>query len=354
MKFLSGLIPHRSSLVLTLMLIGFMSLLLSDSFGGTSTSAKVLGTPAHNFIWLVITVFLVVRWKLRLCLPIILHRLLWLAIIPLLTVAIVLLSLYDYFSPLNQAFAVTRFHQVELSYVWIFSVLVALVNSPKQWWKKEWKKIIAVAPFVVFAYFLVAQLWPWAYFLEMVKEDRIVENLQFVILFGGGLSSFRFAWAFWRLERKWQTFALMGCGLIFMAVAGDEISWGQRLIGIETPTQLAEINRQEEITFHNLYSVEWLVGWGYFAIGLFGIWAKPLLSLIVPQKHVMMRLVPSLRLVGYFIFPAIFHIFNRMIYGGMWRAWSEVMELYIYAGVVIWIGLTSYYFLQRFSVRNVK
>jgi uncharacterized membrane protein YfcA len=39
--------------------------------------------------------------------------------------------------------------------------------------------------------------------------------------------------------------------LLFFVGFGEEISWGQRIIGWETPKYLQEINRQKETTLHN-------------------------------------------------------------------------------------------------------
>lgn len=41
-------------------------------------------------------------------------------------------------------------------------------------------------------------------------------------------------------------------GLLFIFGAGEEVSWGQRLLGFETPESLKEINRQDEVTLHNI------------------------------------------------------------------------------------------------------
>lgn len=40
--------------------------------------------------------------------------------------------------------------------------------------------------------------------------------------------------------------------LFFVIAAGEEISWGQRIIGWSTPDQLAAINDQNETNFHNI------------------------------------------------------------------------------------------------------
>ncbi|GGA97295.1 hypothetical protein [Allosediminivita pacifica] len=40
--------------------------------------------------------------------------------------------------------------------------------------------------------------------------------------------------------------------LLFFLAAGEEVSWGQRIFGLETPEALAQRNDQQELTFHNL------------------------------------------------------------------------------------------------------
>lgn len=47
---------------------------------------------------------------------------------------------------------------------------------------------------------------------------------------------------------------LVALAVLFLFVGGEEISWGQRLIGFGTPEDLATINVQGEFTLHNLYS----------------------------------------------------------------------------------------------------
>lgn len=43
-----------------------------------------------------------------------------------------------------------------------------------------------------------------------------------------------------------------GAGLLFFFGAGEEISWGQRVFGIETPEWMNEHNKQGETNLHNL------------------------------------------------------------------------------------------------------
>lgn len=48
-------------------------------------------------------------------------------------------------------------------------------------------------------------------------------------------------------------FALMGVSCLF--IAGEEISWGQRILGFETSETWREINKQDETTLHNVEGV---------------------------------------------------------------------------------------------------
>ncbi|MGI6278497.1 MAG: hypothetical protein ACOYJ8_01645, partial [Patescibacteria group bacterium] len=57
-------------------------------------------------------------------------------------------------------------------------------------------------------------------------------------------------------------------GLFF--VSFEEISWGQRILEIETPSTIAEKNVQNELTIHNLYQFQIRLTQIYIIIGLWG------------------------------------------------------------------------------------
>ena len=60
---------------------------------------------------------------------------------------------------------------------------------------------------------------------------------------------------FWR-ARIWEgpagRIASVIWGLLFVLAAGEEISWGQRIIGFESSAYFLEHNEQDEFNFHNL------------------------------------------------------------------------------------------------------
>lgn len=99
---------------------------------------------------------------------------------------------------------------------------------------------------------LLSHFYP-EYFLNFyVREDGPIEY---------GTALVFFTVALWLSVRLWKTRSAKGMwfkitsALIIMAalfVAGEEISWGQRLLNIETPEYLAERNAQSELNLHNL------------------------------------------------------------------------------------------------------
>lgn len=56
---------------------------------------------------------------------------------------------------------------------------------------------------------------------------------------------------------SWFTsFIFLGLTLLFLFGAGEEISWGQRILNIKTPESLAALNMQDEINLHNLLVID--------------------------------------------------------------------------------------------------
>lgn len=80
-------------------------------------------------------------------------------------------------------------------------------------------------------------------------EDSFVENVTFfAFLLAGGymLASLKA-----REGRMWYVLLAVGC----LLVAGEEVSWGQRLFEIPTPPELWSLNRQHELNLHNIAGV---------------------------------------------------------------------------------------------------
>lgn len=73
-----------------------------------------------------------------------------------------------------------------------------------------------------------------------------------------------------RANRYDQATLFFVFALTMLFISGEEVSWGQRIIGWETPPELAEINKQNETTLHNIGEALSVINFGMMIIGLVG------------------------------------------------------------------------------------
>jgi len=94
-----------------------------------------------------------------------------------------------------------------------------------------------------------------------IPEDHYFEIVGATSLFVTSLLFFYgFRLARKTLDRTWTSlakqFVYLGLALLFFFGAGEEISWGQRMLGFQTPQTMSQVNRQEEFNLHNLSAWE--------------------------------------------------------------------------------------------------
>ena len=89
-------------------------------------------------------------------------------------------------------------------------------------------------------------------FHALTREDYWVENLTAVWFLLAGLLLFVTA----LVERRsfFRNVYILG-GMAMVFVAGEEISWGQRIFGFATPDFLMHLNESKEFTVHNIANV---------------------------------------------------------------------------------------------------
>lgn len=100
----------------------------------------------------------------------------------------------------------------------------------------------------------LASAHPDVYHLA-TKEDSWLENFTAVAFLLAGGMLFAAALA---ARRFFPRFPYILGGLVMAFFAIEEISWGQRIIGFETPDFLAIASAQEEFNIHNRYDVEFI------------------------------------------------------------------------------------------------
>jgi len=131
-------------------------------------------------------------------------------------------------------------------------------------------KIIFLLPIILVIFFIIFKIKNAYLYHLFIAEDGPVEWLQFTFFLLASIFSFLTALSFFKKKNFWlgSVFFILSFGLFF--VAGEEISWGQRILGIATPEEIAQKNVQNETTIHNLDFFQGKLPQIYILIGLWG------------------------------------------------------------------------------------
>lgn len=89
-------------------------------------------------------------------------------------------------------------------------------------------------------------------FVRYTYEDGLIEWLTVLgLLLGSAICVYRFATL---LKKKSWIFLLITLllGIMLFVVAGEEVSWGQRIFGIQSSEFFTKNNLQKETNFHNM------------------------------------------------------------------------------------------------------
>ncbi len=339
---------HKSlyATVLYLAVFGLLALLFVDTFGFPEKTNKYLGLASESLIVpVLIGVFIAdIFWNVRLR-PRVqsLFRVTLGVLLPLIGV----ITWYWSHMLENSIYAQFRLHPEGLLLIFLSLTGAVLLTQPVQWWNQHWRKIVVLLPFLGWILIYIMSWWPMNYLKEVVKEDHIIEWLQFWVLFVGGLLSLKKAWTSFSSSKRNWLFSLffLGSGLVFIFVAGDEIAWGQRLFGLTVSEEVQLLNRQGEYTVHNLYAVEWAVAYLYAILSGFGIvgrWIVTTTVKIIPKLTFLIPFTPDYALIPIFTLSFIFFVQQLRIMWGVWHVWSEPAELLLYLGLVLWVLLVKY------------
>lgn len=169
--------------------------------------------------------------------------------------------------------------------------------------------------------------------LYMVEENHPVEILTFVFLLTGSLMGLHLAW--WVKSRKqqdiiWIFFTLFSFGLFLVAM--EEIAWGQQFLGFDTPDAIKSVNKQGELTLHNLKGLQGhseffriIFGIG----GLIGLWQSSYVSLhkIGVPLLLLTWFLTITAVAGVDLYNDFFPIESRFDHG--MQRMSEVIEMLI-------------------------
>jgi hypothetical protein len=93
-------------------------------------------------------------------------------------------------------------------------------------------------------------------YLKLVEEDGVVETAGALAEFAAAFVLF---WAAWRTRGAPAAARLLMLfiGLTSLFLGLEEINYGQRILGFDTPPELKAENYQESFNLHNRYDMEW-------------------------------------------------------------------------------------------------
>jgi hypothetical protein len=214
----------------------------------------------------------------------------------------------------------------------------------------RWAIALSVAPLVVVAGLVVLALTDQPRFLALTIEDGFVEWAQVGVLLVASGAYLMIARGMWKAGMRPATgVALIGAIGAFV-IAGEEISWGQRLLGWATPVVLEAINTQGETNIHNITTfatASRLVRFGAAGYGA----VLPVLALL-PLVSTRLRdsyFLPPVALVPFFLGPFLYWAARIPAEEGraFFRA-SEIMELSFYAGLALFALLS----LRRWNAQR--
>jgi hypothetical protein len=110
-------------------------------------------------------------------------------------------------------------------------------------------------------------------FRFLLQEDGPAEWLSAIAFAFTGFISFRIAYSRFKGGSTWQGWLFVAIAIVMLFAAGEEISWGQRVFGWETPQELIDVNDQGETNLHNIGIVLQLTNLAMFLTGLYGTFA---------------------------------------------------------------------------------
>lgn len=166
----------------------------------------------------------------------------------------------------------------------------------------------------------------------LTQEDGPFEILQFLFFLLSAFFSFLKAKQYFPNQKMLATLWLIfSIGMLF--VSFEEISWGQRILNIETPETLRNINYQDETTIHNIGFFQTYIYIPYILIAIWGTVGRKFLPTFTPGSHLTIYFAS----VGLYYFTSEFVYFYYNI-GDADRTsvmrWQEVSELLLAFGVL--------------------
>lgn len=205
---------------------------------------------------------------------------------------------------------------------------------------------------------VVAALMGKSAYKAFTTEDGIAENIQVVFFIVAFVFCFRIVHN--RAHRRDYLYAvlygILCVGLFF--IIGEEVSWGQRIIGWDTPQHLKIANKQDETNLHNIYGVGETIKWLHLVFAAYGTFMPILLmrsNRLERYSHHLAMIVPHYSLIPYFFISLVWRLFRNLVdvpkrFYFVVSEYTEVIELVIASAIMLFL----IYQYRRLSRKDVS
>lgn len=185
------------------------------------------------------------------------------------------------------------------------------------------KLVVALLPLIGCTAIIGLRNTKFGIYRRLFTEDGLFEYLTSAMYFGAAAIAIVIALAFKRKGRIMlaAVYSLLTLGLFF--VSGEEISWGQRILNIETPPAFLESNTQQELTIHNLEPIQRKLHGIYVFVGAYGafLWLLTLPRLASLRTRITPYVVPRWYLATYFL--PVFILYTHFEVATRETAWFQ-------------------------------
>ena len=205
--------------------------------------------------------------------------------------------------------------------------------------------LIAAVPFLIALLGFGTALVGKETYKAFTGEDGVAETLQAVLYFVALVLSLVVARRLWRSEQRVVSALYCILSLGFFFLVGEELSWGQRLLGWGTPASFEALNKQGETNLHNIHGVGYTFKWIQLLVGAYGAvlpLVLPAWSALARYRSTLSLLIPHYTLVPYFAFMFVWRAYRNLFdapkeYYFAVAEFNEVVELILAAGFFLFL-----------------
>lgn len=221
-----------------------------------------------------------------------------------------------------------------------------VAESAREWHLSQRMIVLMTAiPFVVAFMGAGSALLGKDAYKWFTTEDGFAETMQVVFYFTAFVLSLVVARRQWRAGEKLISLLYIGLSLALVFMIGEETSWGQRIFGWQTDQSLAEINKQDETNFHNIYGVGATFKWLQMVVGAYGVFLPLIFSrwqAPARWRKVVNAVVPPLSLILFFLPMFVWRVFRNLVevpddFYFVVSEYNEVVELILTIGIALFV-----------------